>query len=492
MPSHRALAPDASQEQRLWHLGNETVDRAVGEAREEAEKEAGAELLKDAEVECNRIVKMLKVVGEILALYPPLPRSILRAESNAKGTLSIKHRWAYIEQRNYWRCLGCGTFCHKAKGDGEPTGGGPCRPGRSAERMVEAERLGHKLAAASIKGAPTIFCSKCGVHGTWQWRNLLAPCREWPRSYPEQNWLKDVLAGKEPAAKKPRTKAKDNKPKEKKRSKAKKTPTLPRTARPFNSLRNKTEATPEDRVRWAALGAGICIKAAAVPTTAALEAEASAGDDTAKEPEPVRLTPVVVRPSLTLLPPVPLDSDDEEVGCPNCAATVLATDESCQQCGAKRAERASPQCTLRVGELPNIAGPIWHGGTLTPPPFLAADFEPKPKRQRTEKAAPLTEAQKALIGANRERAKRRKANLRTTGKPSSTRKRPASSNELRPAKKARPAELPKTGSPAPTRPADTAKSAGSVRAPSAAELRLAGVVERVRAKERARALGSDG
>ena len=95
----------------------------------------------------------------------------------------------------------------------------------------------------------------------------------------------------------------------------------------------------------------------------------------------------------------------------------------------------------------------------------------------------MTEAQHARIGANRERAKRRKA-LNST-KPSGTRKREACTDGAATSSRARTQE-PDTGGPEPTPPPEAADSVGSAGQPTTAELRLAGVVERVLARIRAR------
>ena len=182
MPSHQLLKDGASAEERLWHEGNQAVDKAAGEERTRAEEEAGADELKSAELSCKMVTSILRAVGSVLAEFPPLPRAVSRLATVPKSRLDIAHEWKFVAERKYWRCCGCGTFCAGSLAQGPPARAGICRPGRSQERALAAERLGHTLDTIQIAGAPTVYCRTCGAHGSWQWRHLLSQCKEEPRN----------------------------------------------------------------------------------------------------------------------------------------------------------------------------------------------------------------------------------------------------------------------------------------------------------------------
>ena len=196
MPSHRALKSDATDAEKLWHASNDLVDKAAGKAREEAEARAGTEVLKDARIRYDMAKSILKAVGSILAVYPPLPRSVSRLETNPKGALSVTHDWHYVAKREYWKCSCCGIFCKRPREEGPPPKASWCRPGRNQERATEAERLGHALKSILVQGVPTIYCDRCGVHGTRQWHGLLSVCHDPPRNVNARTWLAQAQAGR--------------------------------------------------------------------------------------------------------------------------------------------------------------------------------------------------------------------------------------------------------------------------------------------------------
>jgi len=476
MPSHQTLKNNATPEEILWHMGNKQADEDAGQARADAEEEANLEILKDAEVECNMICRMLKAAGEVVALWPPLPRSVARACSNAKGSLSVTHQWRYVKERGYWRCTGCGVFTHGSLQDGPPSGGGPCRPGRMAEKMIEAERLGHRLAGATLKGVPTIFCVHCAVHGSWQWRQLLTQCRGHPSTSQSDYWLTKVLRGEDPTVvKNPRQKATKKSPKE-----LRKRPALTKEVKVPNPLRNKMDATIEDKVRWSTIANGICLEDVVVGSPA----QATEVEQTPKqESDKAQVQEEEVEQQLPMLPE---NSEEVEVDCPRCAATVLATDAQCAQCGLERAVQEQPRASRRgtpstetSKSNPNTTepksdlsqsgmeamlepGPRWHGGTLAPPPFLAADFERRPRQE--EQAS--------------EAAKRRRLwNADTAAARGSGTKRSLSNSAGGPEKRSRQdGHLGEEGRPE-----------GDAATPSPAQLRIAAVHSRVRARLRGQA-----
>jgi len=59
MPSHRALRTYASPQEKVWHAGNEHVDREAGEARLLEEQRTGSAELDDADATCRRAVRVL-------------------------------------------------------------------------------------------------------------------------------------------------------------------------------------------------------------------------------------------------------------------------------------------------------------------------------------------------------------------------------------------------------------------------------------------------
>jgi len=138
MASHRTVADDASEDEKRRNYGNNEADKAAGAAREEAEREAGDDKLKDAEATCTTLKHSMRLVGSILALWPPLPRVDDRLPYEGKGALKVDHDWKYVALRSYWRCEACGCFCGRPKADGPPVSAGPCRPGRAAERLIQA------------------------------------------------------------------------------------------------------------------------------------------------------------------------------------------------------------------------------------------------------------------------------------------------------------------------------------------------------------------
>jgi len=335
MPSHQTLKDNATQNEAFMHAGNKRADTEAGDARQDAEAEAGTDRLLEAQAEADGIKKCLKAVGAVLAEWPPLARECGRLEAAPRGTLSVTHEWSYVNERRYWRCRACGTFCARSFEEGPPPKAPPCRPGRSTERAIEAMRLGHNLEEITIAGVPTVYCRSCGVHGSWQWRCLLKPCLCKPANAQAAAWLERAYHGVSPplqqANLKKSAKARPRRSQVKAGLRPKKPPL------PQNPLRNATTASAEDRARWMLIDATTTLTEA--PTAGAglsrnpVPSETPAPNQCLKKP--LKTPHAALR---SLLPPQYLDDDDEaEITCHICQAVVLASDDACSQCGLKRA-----------------------------------------------------------------------------------------------------------------------------------------------------------
>ena len=97
-------------------------------------------------------------------------------------------------------------------------------------------------------------------------------------------------------------------------------------------LANKTAATGADKLRWGTLALGRCLSDPAGPATT------SPGPPAASS-APVLPAAAAPRYDGPLLQPTPDDPNAEVEDCPRCAAAVLPSDESCSNCGLRRAER---------------------------------------------------------------------------------------------------------------------------------------------------------
>ena len=273
MPSHRALAESATDQQKLWHRGNEMVDELADEKRQAVEADIGADMLIDAGVTCRVAVSTLKMVGTILALWPPLPRSVERWNAGPRGRLAIGHDWQFCKVRGHWRCKTCGTYNGRAEAQGPPTTSDQCRPGRLLERITAAEQLGHSIAAVEVEGVQTHFCKTCGCHGTWLWRKLLTNCQGAPRSGLTRAWLVEALNGGEGLKAPPKAVRRPRKARADLVSDPEMAPVQPPP--PHAPLRNRATASTDDLARWALLAPG-CLSSQQRPAVSELPRAAAA------------------------------------------------------------------------------------------------------------------------------------------------------------------------------------------------------------------------
>ena len=234
---------------------------------------------------------------------------------------------------------------------------GKCHPGRTLERHLKAEELGHRVDVVTVHGVPTYFCQDCAARGSWQWRKLLDPCRGAPKSPLDMKWLRAALDGgaelnlpKPAATKRAHKTAEPRKPKKVVHKHA---------VKPIKDpLRNVAGASKGDKDRWELLGNGSC-QQVCFPCMPLFPAPASTTQSPVHPPPPAlqRQAPHAHRPTVGLRP-APADPEEDLEGdeeCPICAAVVLASDAECMQCGLKRlaAGPASSevQPTTDVGQL---------------------------------------------------------------------------------------------------------------------------------------------
>ena len=242
---------------------------------------------------------------------------------------------------------------------------------------------------------PTVFCRRCGTHGSWQWRGLLANCPGKPRTAQADKWLLLACQGIGPP--------KQDFKKVSKRSYTRKRLLRPKTgaSHPLHksALGNKSFATAEDRYRWALIDGGIC-RSCPLSTPGPQAAEVQ---DSTPPSARVVVKPVVVADLLPVMVDTDVAAESEGTDCPNCAAFVLSSDEHCNQCGLRRRTRAEDDSLLtggaeagptREGETQNGCSGVlsqigkgrdgmshnamdvwsvgrWHGGTFAPPPYMA-------------------------------------------------------------------------------------------------------------------------
>jgi len=337
MPSHRAISDEAPLRDRIMNVGNDRADGAAGLARQAAEDLIGTDQLAAADTECRHAIRILKLTGSILALWPPLPRGMLRNPSQGKGCLSIDHNWTFNEAKCHWSCSACGMFATRREEDGPPRRYGKCQPGRILDRQLRAEELGHTVKMIVVSGAPTYFCASCGAHGAWQWRGLLDACKGKPRSAIERSWLSKAVAGG--ADLQPRPGAHPGKKAHSRRKKQR----HPKGSRPPSNdpLRSWKEADAGTRNRWASFDNGFCLSCS-TPAASSSGLGRSAPSLAQTQSTPMQLdlpahavpAPVV---AAELLPAFCDDPDAADVTCPSCAALVLASDWCCAQCGLQRA-----------------------------------------------------------------------------------------------------------------------------------------------------------
>jgi len=330
MPSHRAVQEGASEYERLLHDGNEVVDEAAGDRRRDIEEEAGTKTFEDEANLCRKATSVLKAAGEVLALWPALPRSMERCQKGDSWSLRVTHTWTFMEAAKQWRCSGCGMFSARSFNQGPPTNFGRCRPGRLMERMDTATQHGHQIRAVQRLGVPVFYCSQCGSRGSWQWRNLLSPCQGCVKDNGTARWLRLAAEGSaalEAAGRAPRRRRFATR-RRTQRAKA----TEERTPTP---LGNKTCASAKDRRRWELLGGDSCM--ATVPA----KHEDKTDDTVEIAPPCTAIQPKPPSPDAgPKLQPLPPDPDREPEDCPRCAAAVLASDTVCANCGLERASEA--------------------------------------------------------------------------------------------------------------------------------------------------------
>jgi len=349
-PAHTVLKDDATPRERLLHKGNDLVDAGAKEARLSVEDSTGANVLKDAEADCRRAVKILKTVGTILAQWPAMARGMERSQNATRGQLTIGHDWSFAPQLGYWRCCDCGLFSHNAASKGPPLTAGPCRPGRAEQRDLEAARLGHMISSVHRCGVPVTYCQTCGAHGSWRWDSLLKPCTGVPANYQARLWLSKAIKGEDITMQLSRNqaraiakvtrkynklgqKAKVAKPNGYEKSQK----AMVDEPKGYGGLRNKRAATLEVKKGWEAR----LTKTPEEPTPGApgphepLAYAVAAADDERTQPglqQMLRPPQPVLR-----LKPWTGNSDEPDESCPRCCATVLPSDWLCAQCGLERA-----------------------------------------------------------------------------------------------------------------------------------------------------------
>jgi len=351
MPSHRVIADEAPLKDKIMNVGNDRADGAAGLARQAAEDLIGTDQLAEADAECRHAIRVLKLTGSILALWPPLPRGMLRNPSQGKGCLSIDHNWTFNDAKRHWSCSACGMFASGRRDDGPPRRYGKCQPGRILDRQLRAEELGHTVQMIVVKGAPMYFCATCGAHGAWQWRGLLDACKGKPRSAIERSWLSNALAGRADLLSRLGTRP------DRKANRLPKKQRHPKGSRPPTNdpLRSWKEADAGTRNRWASLDNGLCSSCSA-PAASSPAPGRSAPLATQAQATPMQLIPpvhAVPTPAIAveLLPAYCDDPDAADVTCTVCAALVLATDWCCAQCGLRRAVN-DPRPAIAADALP--------------------------------------------------------------------------------------------------------------------------------------------
>jgi len=333
MPSHRAVQDGATDYERFLHDGNEVVDEAAGDRRHEVEEEIGAKVLEEEANLCRKATNVLKAAGEVLALWPALPRAMERSQKGDTWSLRVTHTWTFTESSKQWRCTGCGMFSARTFNQGPPANFGRCRPGRLMERMAMAEQNNHEVHAVQRHGVPVFYCAKCGSRGSWLWRNLLSPCSGCVKDNGTARWLRLAAEGSKaieadghaPRKRRFARRTRSQKPKA----------TEERTPNP---LGNRSNATDKDRRRWELLGGGLCL---APPPRNEQRNEANKPSVTLNPRDAAQ--PESPNPDSSLkLQPLPADPEQEPEDCPRCAAAVLATDAVCANCGLERASEAPP------------------------------------------------------------------------------------------------------------------------------------------------------
>jgi len=230
---------------------------------------------------------------------------------------------------------------------------------------MAAEKLGHSLEAIDIAGVPTTYCKWCGVHGTWQWRTLLTKCSQAPRNIQAAEWLAQARQGIQPslqqANKRPKVSGRTFK-----RKSGSSVP-KPKVAGPATNadgvrvdpLRNRGNATVEDRSRWTLLNAEGLRTVPTVPPPPEAEPPHVAAAIPVSDVVVGRKHAPTVKPKsegvpngssddAPVLPPPTTDGAGDDIECPRCSGTVLPSDADCAQCGCRRASEAEWDMRLRA------------------------------------------------------------------------------------------------------------------------------------------------
>ena len=188
--------------------------------------------------------------------------------------------------------------------------------------MEKAQALGHTVEAVQVDGIPVFYCQTCGVHGSWQRRGLLDPCRGHPASTVAAKWLRCAMEGG-------LLLGKGAKPLPRRRfaRRPNRQPRAPRPPTEASALRTRATATAQDELRWGTLALAKCHVDDPKPP----EVKTSIAAVHAAVP------PRTPEEDLVLLRPAPTDDDAEPEDCPNCAAAVLPSETQCAYCGLRRA-----------------------------------------------------------------------------------------------------------------------------------------------------------
>jgi len=352
-PAHTVLRDDATPRERLLHKGNDLVDAGAKDARLSIEENTGDNVLKDADADCRRAVRILKTVGTILAQWPAMARGMDRCKSIARGQLTIGHEWSFAPQLGYWRCCDCGLFSHNSATEGPPLTAGPCKPGRVEQRNQEAVQLGHTI--SSVAGCRSLSARLAAYTARGGWDRLLKPCTGAPANYQASLWLSKASKGEEIMKQLSRKQALAVSKVSRKYSKMSQKVTVTESkgygrsqkatiAEPnergtsSTPLRNKLLASLEIKKEWEARlfkpPREPAPKGSRLPRAPPGSAVAAA-DGPAQPGHPQAFQPP--QPVLRLMP----WSDDPEApeeSCPQCSATVLPSDWLCAQCGLGRAD----------------------------------------------------------------------------------------------------------------------------------------------------------
>ena len=63
--------------------------------------------LEDAAKDCRQATLILKALGSVLALWPPLLRGMERRVVPSVGQLRLTHHWRWDANKSLWRCIQC-------------------------------------------------------------------------------------------------------------------------------------------------------------------------------------------------------------------------------------------------------------------------------------------------------------------------------------------------------------------------------------------------